>query len=217
MTDRRRITRADLPQFAVSSVEQGRTAQDGQTEWILRGSLRHADGMDFDSWCWLLAPGRGIFTATRVAFSGEEADAAFSTWDQDRPAVEGVTLACLSAAHQANHIWMVEEGPDAWTTGIFQASDAVAEYVIGTDGKTYRKWTKAGEDTSGLSAHPGGDQSTPWIIPGGWDHEHCAICWNHIDPGDRFYHYAEWNTFLCASCFEAWVVPRDIGFALPQG
>lgn len=51
------------------------------------------------------------------------------------------------------------------------------------------------------------------LIKGGWDHEHCEICWETISqqtaPAAVF---AEPNHWICKSCFQQFVVPRSLGF-----
>lgn len=204
-----KFTRADLPQFKVSAVEQGVSADDGFTEWRLKGSLDRLQGISFDSWCYLLGSGRESFTGNFSLPVGETRETVFTTHRREKPAVEGLTLSCMGAYHQAYHVWMVEEGPKAWTETVFAASDAVAEHFVGTDGKTWRKLSKL---TTG-ELKQNGEES--WIVPGGWDHEHCAICSVHIDPGDRHFHHAELNEFLCVSCYERYVLAGDIGFTMP--
>jgi hypothetical protein len=192
-------------------VQRGATDEKGYTEWRLCGSLDRLNGIDFDSWCYLLGPGRQSFTGNFTESFGDRNETTFSVWDREKPSVEGLSLAYLSAAHQAYHVWMVEEGAHGWTEGIFAASDALAEHFVGTDGRNYQKRSKVQEG----EAMPSGEQSERWVIPGGWDHEHCAVCWTHIDPGDRYFHHAELNELLCETCFERHVVAGDISFARP--
>ena len=211
MPDQGRFTRADLPQFRVSAVEQGATNAEGYTEWGLRGTLDRLSSIDFDSWCYLLGPGRQNFTGNFTLPVGDRNETSFSMLEREKPSVNGLSLAYLSPAHQAYHVWMVEEGPSAWTSNTFEASDAIAERFIGTDGQSYRKTTKLQTASQSTAA----DLGEKWIVPGGWDHEHCALCWTHIDPGDRYFHHSELNAFLCVRCFERYVVAGDISFATP--
>lgn len=209
MVKKKRFTRADLPQFKVSAVEQGATDEKGYTEWRLHGSLDRLGGIDFDSWCYLLGPGRQSFTGDFTEALRDSNERTFSMLDREKPLVEGVSLAYLGAAHRVYHVWMVEEGPSAWTENSFAASDALAERFIGTDGQSYRKTTKLQPYARSAAA----DLGEKWIIPGGWDHEHCSICWTHIDPGDRYFYHAELDEFLCVACFDRHVVVGDISFA----
>jgi hypothetical protein len=205
-------TRADLPQFHVLAVGQGSADENGYTERRLHGHLDRIGGLNFDPWCWLLLPGRGGLAGNFTPPTGPNHETTFSTLEKERLQVEGMSLAILGAYHQAYHIWMVEDGPAAWTEALFAASDAVAERFVGTDGHAYRRLSKASNWSPEPSARGPGEK---WIVPGGWDHEHCEICNTHIDPQDRYFHHAEWNAFLCVSCYEKYVIPGSIEFALP--
>lgn len=51
------------------------------------------------------------------------------------------------------------------------------------------------------------------VMQGGWDHEHCAICWATIfrqtDPVAMFSAPDHW---ICRRCYESFVVPRSLDF-----
>jgi hypothetical protein len=212
------VTRADLPQFQVRAVEQGATASNGNIRWILHGTLSSTQGVDFKFWSWLLLPGRDGITGNFAEPRGPNLETTFTTSDKEKPQLEGLSLACLGAYHQAYHVWMVEDGPAAWTEGVFAASDAVAEHFVGTDGQNYRKLSKASDipdraSESVQESDSAGGQS--WVVPAGWDHEHCAICNAHVDPEDHYFHYEPFNAFLCVTCYQEYVLIGSIGFALP--
>jgi hypothetical protein len=41
------------------------------------------------------------------------------------------------------------------------------------------------------------------VCEDGWDHEHCHVCWAHIDPGDEYWLSTQpWNLELCLTCYE---------------
>lgn len=211
------VTRADLPQFMVSSVEQTAGADsEGYAEWRLSGELSRTEGVTFDGWSFLLISGHeslvGEFTPPNAP-----SRTTFTTLLKERPEVLGLKLACLGPYWNPYQVWTVEDGPNAWTEGVFAASDVEAEYVEGTDGRRYHKLSKLAEPkTSSFRLQPTeGNQLPSRIVPEGWDHEHCEICNSHIDPGDKYFHHAEDNAFLCVSCYEKYVLRADIGFALP--
>ncbi|HEX4006562.1 MAG TPA: hypothetical protein VHX60_10335 [Acidobacteriaceae bacterium] len=218
MAETKPFTRADLPQFTVTSVEGGEPGADGFIEWRLRGQLNQLEGVTLDGWSFLLLPGKESLTGDFGQPQGPHHETSFcalTKTDQNRPEAEGLSLACLGPYHRPHHVLMVEDGPEAWVERVFAASDAVAEKFVGTDGQAYRKLSMAGS-----AAGPGDDPSAKseamaWIVPGGWDHEHCEICNVHIDPEDRYFHHAEWRAFLCVSCYEKYVVLGNIEFALP--
>lgn len=212
-----RMTRKDLPQFTVTAVEQGEADFDGNVEWRLRGHLSRLEGATLDGWTWLLLPGRSAETGYFTEPKGDTHETTFAIFSRNKPELAGQSLACLNRGHQAYHVWMIEDGPTAWAEHTFVASDALAEIVIGSDGKRYQKWSKL-QNTENGPPNPGADPAQEigrtWVIPGGWDHEHCEICNAHIDPGDRHFYYAEFGAFLCVSCYEKYVVTGSIGFAI---
>jgi hypothetical protein len=55
------------------------------------------------------------------------------------------------------------------------------------------------------------------VIEGGWDHEHCAICWQTISPSepDNEYGYRDQDdTWVCQTCYEQYVVPKCLDFII---
>lgn len=48
------------------------------------------------------------------------------------------------------------------------------------------------------------DPRTFHIVEDGWDHEHCYLCYTHIEPGDDYWQSSEpWPLELCLACHEA--------------
>jgi hypothetical protein len=49
--------------------------------------------------------------------------------------------------------------------------------------------------------------------PGGWDHEHCQMCWREISQigdADRFGYADEDDRWLCESCYIKHVAPTQV-------
>ena len=211
------VTRADLPQFTVASVEEGERDSDGLIEWRLRGRLNRVDRLRLDGRLFVLLMGKSSLTGDFSQPRGERQETTFTAWDKTRPAVEGQSLACVDAYYKYQ-VWSVEDGPAAWEEGVFAASDAIASRFVGTDGQTYRRTRQAGAvRATAIEARADShdDEGPTWIIPGGWNHEHCAICNAHIDPGDRYFFHAGYNQYLCAECYLKYVLTGSIEFALP--
>jgi len=54
---------------------------------------------------------------------------------------------------------------------------------------------------------------TSKVDPGGWDHEHCAICWATISENEnRNFVKSTQGHFVCLDCFRNHVEPRSIDF-----
>jgi hypothetical protein len=49
------------------------------------------------------------------------------------------------------------------------------------------------------------------VIEGGWDHEHCELCWTTISPfpGDSPTGYTDGDRWLCAPCYTQYIQPRE--------
>jgi hypothetical protein len=51
------------------------------------------------------------------------------------------------------------------------------------------------------------------LVKGGWDHEHCDICWETISPHtDPVAMFSEPDHWICRKCYEKFVVPRSLDF-----
>jgi hypothetical protein len=48
------------------------------------------------------------------------------------------------------------------------------------------------------------------IVKGGWDHEHCGLCWTEISlaPGNQSAGYTDGKGWLCIACFEHYIATR---------
>jgi hypothetical protein len=92
---------------------------------------------------------------------------------------------------------LVEDRSRQWHLQAFQVSDAVA---FRGDGVTVARQKRSEEPV------PNDAQ----IVLGGWDHEHCALCWRKISlhPGDQASGYTDGKDWLCASCYEKYLIPR---------
>jgi hypothetical protein len=53
------------------------------------------------------------------------------------------------------------------------------------------------------------------IVPGGWDHEHCDICWAKIGAGGDPEGYSTPDDhWVCVRCYEQHIACRDLSFVL---
>lgn len=61
--------------------------------------------------------------------------------------------------------------------------------------------------------HPRGAVQGQEIIPGGWDHEHCRICWEEIaEYAQRFGYRDAGDDWVCERCYRSYVVPKSLDF-----
>jgi hypothetical protein len=55
------------------------------------------------------------------------------------------------------------------------------------------------------------------VVPGGWDHEHCDICWQTIGPGGEPYGFlSKPDKWVCEECYTNFVIPRSLAFITYQ-
>jgi hypothetical protein len=223
-TVRRLKTLEDFPQFTVATGRLGKTSSQGVTRFELNGEF---DGVieDIDPhWFWLMSGRREHVCATLQSFD-KVTRAAILTCDQEEePKVAGQSLAYLSPRWQAYHAWMVLDPDWGWARKQFQGADAVAQdYDAGetsvVEGRDVRVWTKLElvEGRDSASRHyPALDQSLPpssdqRLVAGGWGHEHCDLCFMHIDAV-QFGYCDPGGRWMCERCYEKYVTQRDLAF-----
>jgi hypothetical protein len=136
----------------------------------------------------------------------------------------GQALFYLSPRWQAFNVWMVLDPSWGWKRTLFEGIDAVAEEYAApdvsiVDGREVKIWTKLERaDGAGRQSryYPEDNQIGPpdpntRVVPGGWDHEHCALCNEHIEAG-QFGFRDPGERWMCEKCYQRYVVPRDLSF-----
>jgi hypothetical protein len=96
--------------------------------------------------------------------------------------------------------WQLQLARDTsrnWQHKAFAPADAIAAPATASGkGRMVRKM-KPGEKP----------REGEWGIPGGWDHEHCGLCWKTIScdrEGDRS-GYADGEDWICQECYEKYI------------
>jgi hypothetical protein len=65
----------------------------------------------------------------------------------------------------------------------------------------------------GETASAAADASGTEVIKAGWDHEHCAICWETLGPGGQAEGYVSAEqTWVCERCYVDFVERRSLDF-----
>jgi hypothetical protein len=86
----------------------------------------------------------------------------------------------------------------AWQQAEFQATDAVRVPAAGGG-----MWVRPAD-----AAPQGGE-----LLPGGWDHEHCSICWERIGGGGQATGFLSGaDDWVCQECYRLFVAPRSLAF-----
>lgn len=219
-----RKTLGDFPQFVVTALRRGPTAEEGYTHFELEGYFDRSVTVEPDGpqWFWLLFEKRGCVCAGVRSIDKETRAAALYFDAREEPQVVGQTLAYLSSYWDAFNVWMVLDPDWGWEKKQFLGIDAIAEDYQSkdtslVDGREVKVWTKLSPVREGSSRHyPAADQSRlplgeARLIPLGWDHEHCELCKAHIDIGMFGYCDTE-DRWMCENCYARYVVTHDLAF-----
>jgi hypothetical protein len=84
-----------------------------------------------------------------------------------------------------------------WRQTRFQPVDAVQQFSDG-----HRVLSKASPV-----------QTDGTVVPGGWDHEHCDICYEKLGPqGQSTGGTSSTDEWLCNACYDEYLVPRSLEF-----
>jgi hypothetical protein len=220
----KRKTLEDFLQFSVAAVRRGKTSAEGYTRFELDGKFDRVIEEIDPHWFWLLFDEKDYLCATLQSLDVETRAAILTCDLADEPKVVGRMLAYLSPRWQAYHVWMVLDPAWGWVKKRFQGADAVTEdYDAGEasviDGSEVRVWTKLEllEGRKGASRHyPASDQNSPpsserRLVAGGWIHDHCDLCHEHIKIGEFGYYDPE-GRWMCEKCYQRYVMQRDLAF-----
>lgn len=207
-----RRTISDLPLFTVTQSSSSHLAN-GVTDYELTGTFDIVQNVKTGR-AWLLQDGRVALIGDLVNLDLNTRTAVFSLCEKADLDFAGKSFRYLDGYWQAYHVWMVTEPDWQWTKKLFQAEDAVVERqkIDSEQWFVTRKRTVddvPGEDTPSVLSR--NDISSRGIITGGWDHEHCELCCEPIEPGQFGYLDAEGH-WLCGNCYTAFVIPHDLSF-----
>jgi len=225
MSEKKPKTLEDLPQFFVHEVRKDSPAL-GWT--LLAGKLTGAIRSQ-DPRCWLVWPRTADGIMGDLTFDATDPGLALFTTPAELPPVSGDgPLAILPGAWQLYHLWIAFSPSHVWRHVEFLPSDAEARPFEG-NGKSLDGPPEAGRfiqirkagTQSGRSRFvpepPGGFPANspfhgyPSIVKGGWDHEHCEYCHEHIDPQDMA-HVNRDDDWVCEGCFNKYVLTHDLSF-----
>ena len=90
---------------------------------------------------------------------------------------------------------IAKSDPNQWHEEEFKSKDMLA--FRQQDGSTIGRKSKHNEDSSeGI------------IVHGGWDHEHCELCWKTISTHEDFDHsgYTNGSDWICSDCFHRYIL-----------
>src|SRR5208282_6829471 len=210
----------DLPKFLVLDVTHGEPNETGYIDFRLHGIFDQTEGVR-EGRCWLLLPERDCLIGDLEFFDAAARTAKFIASEKEEPKAKDQTFPYLDGYWQAYHVWMVTEPQWKWKEVTFQPSAVIAERApadgttVGGDGRPIKGWIKFSKKVSPegkeriYPVNSQGDSIPPktnpeWIVPRGWDHEHCELCNGHIDAGDVGYTDLS-EHWVCKVCFTKYV------------
>lgn len=220
---RPRKTLEDFPKFKINSVRRGKTSATGYTTFELEGEFDRIIQNISPYWFWLLLGEKNCICPSIKSLNKETWKATLTCEEEEDPNVSGMTLYYLSSSWDACNVWMILDPNWGWNKKRFKRIDAVAEDyetdVSIVDGREVRVWTKLeSADKSSRMTHykPADNQASPpnpapRLIPGGWKHENCDLCRAHVNDGEFGFCDPD-NRWICESCHEKYVLPRDLAF-----
>ena len=193
------VTLADLNAFTIERIEQRDDRSLLHGRFRLPGQPSPGDGMnlflgldedDVTGELEQLDPdgGTGVLAAwTSYLHPTVVAGASFPTYDDS----------------WYTRVRLVLDARVTWTRKPFVAPDAF-EQDTGNGGRSWR------------AVEPGDEARTDGrIVPGGWDHEECELCWKRIGPGgDPDAWVTDEGRWVCVPCHVQYVEPRDLRFLL---
>jgi hypothetical protein len=180
----------------------------------LRVTALHAEGVvvSFDEPKWIgeryiacIVPSPGVFLwgrFTDVDLHGKRARFVFDKKEDVSLLQAGIDYEYLDG-YWGERAKLVYDRSRIWSRTEFKPLDAV-EFSVG--GKRIRgKWGQ----------EPMADAESVHRVEGGWDHEHCSICWETIGPYED-----EENTgyrdqdgkWVCERCYDSFVVSKKLDF-----
>jgi hypothetical protein len=217
-------TVADLPHFAVSSIERGekRHPAADYIEFKLHGTFDHLAGVR-EARCWLLLPQRDCLVGDLESLDSRARTAVFVTFEKSPPDLVGGELPYVYGYWQAYHIWMVTEPSWGWKRALLQRGEVVAEVFESEraetiQGQKVKRWIRVKE----TGQHRGKERAFP-VFSGdlqpqidavtvtGWDHEHCELCSAQIRLGDHGFVDAD-EHWVCELCYAKYVATHDLSF-----
>jgi hypothetical protein len=220
----RRKTLADFPRFTVTSLRKQPPNTEGYIDFEIEGTFDRIIPKSAVTWFWLLFGERDCLCVQWKSQEDADLSAVLVGCQRNIPEVVGATLHYLNPYWQAFNIWMVLDSQWGWQRVKLEAMDAVADNfeakdVSIVDGREVKCWTtlKRADNRGHSSRHypaseeGNGSEGGSRLVPGGWDHEHCALCNAHINVGDFGYRDPD-DRWMCEACYEKYVIPRDLSF-----
>jgi hypothetical protein len=191
---------SELPHFKVSEVREG-VLHRGTVEVNLVGTFDTLDGVDGGR-CSLILPSLESIWCEPLRFDAKTGSAVYLAWFSEMKDVAGESLAYVNGRVDGEKVAMIADESNVWTKLKFEPSDAIANSIIGTDGKPWTALRKA-------NSHPASGQER--VVKNGWNHEHCKLCNASIGAEQCGYRDST-QRWICELCFERYAKGHNISF-----
>jgi hypothetical protein len=191
------ITLADFSQFTILRTEQVADRS------FLTGRVTKPGRLSRDHWLSLVIGDEDV-CAWVVDLDPDEASATLRVETSNLlPSMIVGAKFPVCDSYWIDKLFLVTSNEIQWNKIEFVAPDAFFEPG---ENAGWRKWQVA---------NPGDEnRSDGQIVKGGWDHEHCEICWQHIDKNNPQGYCDGSSNWVCGPCYEKYVGPRDLRFVL---
>ncbi|HEV2645872.1 MAG TPA: hypothetical protein VGU46_05850 [Acidobacteriaceae bacterium] len=165
---------------------------------------RFSDGNGIDENLNCLIGLNGVWAWFRKADSEGDDGAITISMDGGKEVRVGDTLFLLPQPFQPSIAFILLDPEKNWERNVFASGAAASSQVTGTDGRGHRKIRPIAA-ASEL-------ETNEVLVPEGWDHEHCKLCYKHIYSQTPYYVHAEdkWQHFLCDFCHERFAVTHSV-------
>ena len=139
--------------------------------------------------------GSDIILELHRLLEAAERELTFETYGFGGTALEPGTTYLFRSWWTLDQLVLVKDGTRIWQKENFKSGDAIELYV---ERRRSRRRKLEGEEPP-----PGA-----CIVPDGWDHEHCSLCWETISClGDAVKAgYTDGEHWLCERCHEKYIV-----------
>jgi hypothetical protein len=220
-------TLQDFPEFIVTDIRDEGPITNGYNNYTLVGTFTSRNGVRLGRG-WLILPNLRGLIGDLEELNQDTLRGVFTTMYDALPCEVGTSLVLIDGYWDAELIKSVLQPEWEWQKVVFSPSDAVAcRYenieLVDASNKGGSVWRKISQEELRVGrpilSEPYRGQryvGEPWIVKGGWDHEHCKICMGHIDSGDTAYIDPDDRWWFCKKCGEEYVLPHDLSFVAPS-
>jgi hypothetical protein len=213
----------NFPQFIVAEVHDDGPVTDTHAHYTLTGAFTSLRGVKLGRASLIMQNLDGL-AGNLEQLNEENRRGVFTAMEESLPCKVGDSLAFVDGYWKPDLIKVIVQPERKVQKIIFSAADAVAcRYEInGSEDPPHKGgsvWRKISPEEikarRPILAEAWSGQrfvGEPWIVPGGWDHEHCEICMKNINGGDMAFVELEDELWFCKECGEKYVLPHDLSF-----